>query len=136
MFFWKSQHTYCQTFFFHTWQKYSGINPTTYCPNNVHYTQSKSKLHCAMFLCSIVNKRLPSGQGRYHLKMIPYEDAGFRFPLTRSRNLEMEIDQRLYIEVQTMGVDERQISTILDSCWATPFNDASYPVRWNLISEE
>ncbi|KAE8284015.1 IgGFc-binding protein Fcgamma-binding protein antigen [Larimichthys crocea] len=85
---------------------------------------------------SIVNKRLPSGQGRYHLRMMPYEDAGFHFPLTRNRNVEMEIDQRLYIEVQTEGVDERQISTILDSCWATPFNDASYPVRWDLITTE
>lgn len=89
-----------------------------------------------MFFCSIVNKRLPSGQGRYHLRMMPYEDAGFHFPLTRNRNVEMEIDQRLYIEVQTEGVDERQISTILDSCWATPFNDASYPVRWDLITTE
>ncbi|XP_044035416.1 IgGFc-binding protein [Siniperca chuatsi] len=85
---------------------------------------------------SIVRKKLPSGRGRYHLRMIPYQDAGFLFPLTRSRNLEMEIDQRLYIEVQTEGVDERQISTILDSCWATPFNDASYPVRWDLITTE
>ncbi|XP_035525457.1 alpha-tectorin-like [Morone saxatilis] len=85
---------------------------------------------------SIVNKKLPSGQGRYHLRMIPYEDAGFRFPLTGNRNVEMEIDKRLYIEVQTEGVDERQISTILDSCWATPFNDASYPVRWHLITTD
>nr|XP_046234028.1 IgGFc-binding protein [Scatophagus argus] len=85
---------------------------------------------------SIVNKRLPSGEGHYHLRMIPYEDPGFHFPLTRNRNVEMEIDQRLYIEVQTEGVDERQISTILDSCWATPFNDASYPVRWDLITAE
>ncbi|CAK6971012.1 alpha-tectorin-like [Scomber scombrus] len=87
-------------------------------------------------VASVVNKKLPSGQGHYHLRMIPYEDAGFRFPLTRSRNLEMEINQRLYIEVQTGGVDRRQISTILDSCWATPFNDASYPVHWDLITTE
>ncbi|KAG7506609.1 hypothetical protein JOB18_010760 [Solea senegalensis] len=85
---------------------------------------------------SIVNKRLPSGQGRYHLRMIPFEDPGFRVPLTRSRNHEMEIDQRLYIEVQTVGVDSRQISTILDSCWATPFNNATCPVRWDLINTE
>ena len=89
-----------------------------------------------MFFFSIVNKRLPSGLGRYHLRMIPFVDAGFSVPLTRSRNLEMEIDQRLYIEVQTEGVDARQISTILDSCWATPFDDASYPVRWDLITRE
>ncbi|XP_059181102.1 alpha-tectorin-like [Centropristis striata] len=85
---------------------------------------------------SIVNKKLPSGQGRYHLRMIPYEDSGFQFPLFRNRNIEMEIDQRLYIEVQTEGVDHQQISTILDSCWATPVNDAIYPVRWDLITRE
>lgn len=89
-----------------------------------------------MFSCSIVNKRHPSGLGHYHLRMIPYRDPGFHFPLTRSRNLEMEIDERLYIEVQTQGIDERQISTILDSCWATPVNDASYPVRWDLITTQ
>ncbi|XP_030611107.1 IgGFc-binding protein [Archocentrus centrarchus] len=85
---------------------------------------------------SIVNKRLPPGLGRYHLRMIPYEDPGFHFPLTRNRNLEMEIDERLFIEVQTQGVDEQQISTILDSCWATPINNASCPVRWDLITTE
>ncbi|KAF6732048.1 Alpha-tectorin, partial [Oryzias melastigma] len=85
---------------------------------------------------SIVNKRLPSGEGHYSLRMIPYEDPNFQSPLNRNRNLEMEINQRLYIEVLTEGVDERQISTILDSCWATPFNDANYPVRWNLINHE
>uniref|UniRef100_A0A3B3CSU8 Alpha-tectorin-like n=1 Tax=Oryzias melastigma TaxID=30732 RepID=A0A3B3CSU8_ORYME len=85
---------------------------------------------------SIVNKRLPSGEGHYSLRMIPYEDPNFQSPLNRNRNLEMEINQRLYIEVLTEGVDERQISTILDSCWATPFNDANYPVRWDLINHE
>ncbi|XP_065327650.1 alpha-tectorin-like [Pelmatolapia mariae] len=85
---------------------------------------------------SIVKKRLPSGLGHYHLRMIPYRDPGFHFPLTRNRNLEMEIDERLYIEVQTRGIDERQSSTILDSCWATPVNDASYPVRWDLITTQ
>ncbi|KAM6896995.1 alpha-tectorin-like [Xenentodon cancila] len=85
---------------------------------------------------SIVRKKLPSGEGCYHLRMIPYEDPSFHFPLTEDGNLEMEIDQRLYIQVQTDGVDERQIATILDTCWATPFNDASDPVRWDLITTE
>ncbi|XP_068162266.1 alpha-tectorin-like [Antennarius striatus] len=85
---------------------------------------------------SIVRKDLPSGQGRYHLRMIPYEDSGFRVPMTRRRNFEQELDERVYIEVQTKGVDERQISTILESCWATPFNDASHPVHWDLIIAE
>ncbi|XP_062299212.1 alpha-tectorin-like [Scomber scombrus] len=85
---------------------------------------------------SIMRKKLPSGHGQYHMRMIPYQDAGFRFPLTSNRNIAVEVDQRLYIEVRTEGVDQRQISTILDSCWASPVNSASYPLRWDLITAE
>ncbi|XP_051274647.1 IgGFc-binding protein-like [Dicentrarchus labrax] len=85
---------------------------------------------------SIVKKKLTSGQGHYHLRIIPYQDAGFLVPLTGKRNIEMEIDQRLYVEVRAEGVDERQISTILDSCWATPVNIAGYPVRLDLIKNK
>ncbi|XP_076007714.1 alpha-tectorin isoform X2 [Genypterus blacodes] len=85
---------------------------------------------------SIVRKKLPVGQGQYHLRMIPFSDEGFRFPLTSASNIEWVVDQKLYVEVRTEGVDERQISTVMDSCWATPINDASYPVRWELITAE
>ncbi|XP_059181103.1 alpha-tectorin-like [Centropristis striata] len=85
---------------------------------------------------SIVARKLPSGHGQYQMRMIPFQDAGFRFPLSSSSNIEIEIDQRLYVEVRTEGVDARQISTIIDSCWATPVNLASYPVRWDLIMEQ
>uniref|UniRef100_A0A3Q2DF64 ZP domain-containing protein n=1 Tax=Cyprinodon variegatus TaxID=28743 RepID=A0A3Q2DF64_CYPVA len=50
-----------------------------------------------------------------------------------NRNIEMEVDEMFYVEVRTEGVDQRQFSTVLDSCWATPVNQANYPVRWNLI---
>lgn len=84
-------------------------------------------------LCSIVKKKLPYGSGQYHLRMIPYQDAGFRFPLITNRNIDIEVDQRLYVEVRAEGVDGRQLSTLLDSCWATPVNIANYPVHWDLI---
>ncbi|XP_037611027.1 alpha-tectorin-like [Sebastes umbrosus] len=84
---------------------------------------------------SIVRKKLPSGRGQYHVRMIPYQDSGFRYPMTTNRNIDMEIDQRLYVELRTEGVDGRQISTVVESCWATPINVASYPVRWDLIKE-
>ncbi|XP_054455493.1 alpha-tectorin-like [Anoplopoma fimbria] len=85
---------------------------------------------------SIVRKKLPSGIGQYHVRMIPYQDAGYHFPMAGIGNLEMEIDQRMYVEIQTEGVDSRQISTVVDSCWATPVNIPSYPVRWALIDAE
>ena len=88
------------------------------------------------FVYSIVRKKLPAGQGEYHMRMITYQDAGFRHPFTSNGNVEMEVDQRLYVEVRTDGVDQQQISTVLDSCWATPVNLETYPVRWDLINSE
>uniref|UniRef100_A0A3P9L5R0 ZP domain-containing protein n=1 Tax=Oryzias latipes TaxID=8090 RepID=A0A3P9L5R0_ORYLA len=84
----------------------------------------------------VVRKKLPAGVGVYHMRMTPYQDAAFRFPFTSNTNIEMVVDERLYIEVRTEGVDQQQISTVLDSCWATPVNIANYPVRWDLIAEE
>lgn len=91
---------------------------------------------CVVSFNSIVRRTFPSGHGQYHIRMIPYQDAGFHLPMTSSSNIAMEIDQRFYVEVRAEGVDERQIATILDSCWATPVNIANYPVRWTLISAE
>ncbi|XP_026171872.1 alpha-tectorin [Mastacembelus armatus] len=85
---------------------------------------------------SVLRKKLPSGLGQYHMRMIPYSDSGFRFPFTTNSNIEIEINERLYVEVRTEGIDERQISTILESCWTTPVNNADYPVRWDLISAQ
>uniref|UniRef100_A0A3B3CS42 Uncharacterized protein n=1 Tax=Oryzias melastigma TaxID=30732 RepID=A0A3B3CS42_ORYME len=92
------------------------------------------------FLCclsySVVRKKLPAGVGVYHMMMTPYQDAAFHYPFNSNTNIEMVVDERLYIEVRAEGVDQHQISTVLDSCWATPVNIANYPVRWNLIVEE
>uniref|UniRef100_A0A3B3VDX7 ZP domain-containing protein n=1 Tax=Poecilia latipinna TaxID=48699 RepID=A0A3B3VDX7_9TELE len=49
-------------------------------------------------------------------------------------NIELEVDEMFYMEVRTEGVDQRQFATVLDSCWATPVNQANYPVRWDLIT--
>lgn len=68
--------------------------------------------------------------------MTPYEDASFTSPITGAENVEMEIDEVLYVEVATEGVDERQLSTIITACWATPVNVPDYPVRWDLIQNE
>ncbi|XP_039862472.1 alpha-tectorin-like isoform X6 [Simochromis diagramma] len=85
---------------------------------------------------SIIRKKIATGQGQYSMRMIPFQDPGFRFPFRSDTNIQMEIDQRLYVAVRTEGVDQSQISTILDSCWATPVNMPNYPVRWDLITAE
>ncbi|XP_035998464.1 pancreatic secretory granule membrane major glycoprotein GP2 [Fundulus heteroclitus] len=85
---------------------------------------------------SIVDKKLPFGTGSYRMRMTPYEDEAFLTPFSTNENIGLEINNMLYVEVRTEGVDQRQLSTVLESCWATPVNDADYPVRWDLIDSQ
>ncbi|KAI4890925.1 hypothetical protein NFI96_021550 [Prochilodus magdalenae] len=82
-------------------------------------------------LQSIVHKTLPDGQGMYQVRMIPYQDAAFSHPYNGTEDIE--VDQRIFMEVTVQGVDGRQIATLIDSCWVTPVNDQNYAVRWDLI---
>ncbi|XP_055006523.1 IgGFc-binding protein-like [Boleophthalmus pectinirostris] len=82
---------------------------------------------------SAIKKFLPSGQGHYRVRLIPYQDAGFQNPLSGNTNVEMHQNEQLFIEVQTEGIDEREISAVMDNCWATPINEAYYPLRQDLI---
>uniref|UniRef100_A0A3P9IAE2 ZP domain-containing protein n=1 Tax=Oryzias latipes TaxID=8090 RepID=A0A3P9IAE2_ORYLA len=57
-------------------------------------------------------------------RMTSYMDPDFHFPFTSETDIE--VDEKLYVEVQTEGVDQHQLATILDSCWATPVNTEDY----------
>ncbi|XP_069040705.1 alpha-tectorin-like [Lepisosteus oculatus] len=84
---------------------------------------------------SIVNKKLPVGLGSFRVRLVPYRDRQFLQPFTQSP-LNLRLGERVYISVIVTGVDERQFATVLDTCWATPVNNASYSVRWDLIKNE
>lgn len=81
-----------------------------------------------------MKKKLPAGSGSYHIRMTSYTDPDFRFPFTNETDIE--VDEMLYVKVKTEGVDQHQLATILDSCWATPINTEDYPIRWDLIINE
>ncbi|KAK7122252.1 hypothetical protein R3I94_019390 [Phoxinus phoxinus] len=83
---------------------------------------------------SIVHKTLPAGEGRYRVRMIPYEDDEFTRPFTGS--VAAELDQEMHVEVRVEGVDSRQFALVMDTCWATPVNDPDYSLRWDLILSE
>lgn len=82
-----------------------------------------------------MSKKLPTGLGIYRMRMVPYLDRLYHYPFT-SLNASVEVDQRLYVDVRAEGIDGSQIATVLDSCWATPVDDADYHVRWDLIAIE
>uniref|UniRef100_A0A8C6PMK8 ZP domain-containing protein n=1 Tax=Nothobranchius furzeri TaxID=105023 RepID=A0A8C6PMK8_NOTFU len=48
----------------------------------------------------------------------------------------VEVVDVFYVEVRTEGVDQHQISTVIDSCWATPDTNANNPIHWDLIISE
>ncbi|XP_053496124.1 pancreatic secretory granule membrane major glycoprotein GP2 isoform X3 [Ictalurus furcatus] len=81
----------------------------------------------------IISKYL-STEGSYQISMIPYTDATFQFPLFG--NVTLEVNHQMYIAVQVDQFDSTQIGLVLDSCWATPFNQTDYYIRWDLISNE
>ncbi|KAI2650042.1 Alpha-tectorin [Labeo rohita] len=81
----------------------------------------------------VVSIDLP-GQGTYHIRMIPYNDAQFTSPY--EGNVEVQVNQQIYVAVEVEGVDRSQIAAVLDNCWATPVNDSDFQIRWNLIVRE
>uniref|UniRef100_A0A8C1KHD6 ZP domain-containing protein n=1 Tax=Cyprinus carpio TaxID=7962 RepID=A0A8C1KHD6_CYPCA len=83
---------------------------------------------------SIVHRTLPAGEGRYQVRMIPYEDDEFTRPFTG--RVDAELDQKMNVEVRVEGVDSRQFALVMDTCWATPVNDPDYSLRWDLIITE
>ncbi|XP_067226364.1 uncharacterized protein [Chanodichthys erythropterus] len=83
---------------------------------------------------SIVHKTLPAGEGRYRVRMIPFQDDEFIRPFTGA--VDAELDQEMHVEVRVEGVDRRQFALVMDTCWATPVNDPDYSLRWDLIVSE
>uniref|UniRef100_A0A671RZW8 Zgc:153932 n=1 Tax=Sinocyclocheilus anshuiensis TaxID=1608454 RepID=A0A671RZW8_9TELE len=80
---------------------------------------------------SIVHRTLPAGEGRYQVRMIPYEDDEFTRPFTGK--VDVELNQKMNVEVRVEGVDSRQFALVMETCWATPVNDPDYSLRWDLI---
>ncbi|XP_077065352.1 pancreatic secretory granule membrane major glycoprotein GP2-like [Siphateles boraxobius] len=96
----------------------------------------KNPRESQFFLKWILNleRILPAGEGRYRVRMIPFEDDEFTRPFTGRVNAEL--DQEMHVEVRVEGVDSRQFALVMDTCWATPVNDPDYSLRWNLILSE
>uniref|UniRef100_A0A9J7Y4R7 ZP domain-containing protein n=1 Tax=Cyprinus carpio carpio TaxID=630221 RepID=A0A9J7Y4R7_CYPCA len=83
---------------------------------------------------TVVHETLPTGEGRYQVRMTPYEDDEFTRPFTG--RVDAELDQKMNVEVRVEGVDSRQFALVVDTCWATPVNDPDYSLRWDLIVTE
>ncbi|XP_076139531.1 pancreatic secretory granule membrane major glycoprotein GP2-like [Alosa pseudoharengus] len=85
-------------------------------------------------LKSVTHQKLPAVHGTYQVQITPYKDADFTQQF--SGNVTGQPEETIYIAVDVEGVDSRQFSSVLDSCWATPINDSTSSINWDLITNQ
>ncbi|XP_062857588.1 pancreatic secretory granule membrane major glycoprotein GP2-like [Trichomycterus rosablanca] len=83
---------------------------------------------------SIIMKNIPAAEGTYQVLMEAYPDNSFTTPYNGSVTFNM--NQEIFMGVTVVGFDSTKITTVLDSCWATPTDNINDTVRWNLITNE
>ncbi|XP_076139533.1 pancreatic secretory granule membrane major glycoprotein GP2-like [Alosa pseudoharengus] len=85
-------------------------------------------------LTSTIRLKLPAVHGTYQVQITPYKDADFTQQF--SGNVTGQPEETIYIAVDVEGVDSRQFSSVLDSCWATPINDSTFSINLDLITNQ
>ncbi|XP_062410977.1 pancreatic secretory granule membrane major glycoprotein GP2-like [Sardina pilchardus] len=96
--------------------------------------QSSSMNMATHVLQSVIHQTLPATHGTYQVQITPYKDA--KFTQKFSGNVTGQPDEMMCISVDVEGVDSRQFSSVLDSCWATPVNDSTSSNNWDLITNQ
>ncbi|XP_041914861.1 pancreatic secretory granule membrane major glycoprotein GP2-like isoform X2 [Alosa sapidissima] len=85
-------------------------------------------------LKSVIHQKLPAVHGTYQVQITPYKDADFTQQF--SGNVAGQPEETIYIAVDVEGVDGRQFSSVLDFCWATPINNSTSSINWDLITNQ
>ncbi|KAI4894714.1 hypothetical protein NFI96_034359 [Prochilodus magdalenae] len=110
----------------------SWLNVTFYCAYPL--TQKISMPMRFQATAGVVSKNLPGAEGTYQIRMVPYTDATYTTPY--SGNIILQVNTQIFVAVEVVGVDSQRFSTVLDSCWATPYDDINYYIHWDLVIKE
>ncbi|XP_023804754.1 uncharacterized protein LOC110013330 [Oryzias latipes] len=76
---------------------------------------------------------LESGEWHYSLTMKAYSDAAQTQLL--GPNSDVRLNQKIWIVLETNGLDAEVVSVVTDSCWATSGNSPSSSPRYDLITD-
>ncbi|KAI4881459.1 hypothetical protein NFI96_030563, partial [Prochilodus magdalenae] len=110
----------------------SWLNVTFYCAYPL--TQKISMPMRFQATAGVVSKNLPGAEGTYQIRMVPYTDATYTTPY--SGNIILQVNTQIFVAVDVVGVSSQRFSTVLDSCWATPYDDINYYIHWDLVIKE
>lgn len=87
--------------------------------------------HVMSALHSSVMQHLTSGQWSYNLSISTYTDPGRMKSI--QANTEIKLDERIWVELKAVGLNEKLVSLVTDSCWATHQPSPSGSLRYDLI---
>ncbi|XP_056287740.1 uncharacterized protein LOC130204799 [Pseudoliparis swirei] len=82
---------------------------------------------------SSVFQRIENGVVNYSLKMSAFTDAGFLEPVESST--EIELNQRVWLRIETQDLDDAMIAVVTDSCWVTSAADPTSSPSYDLIKD-
>ncbi|XP_078139755.1 uromodulin-like [Centroberyx gerrardi] len=81
---------------------------------------------------SSVSEVIESGEWIYTLTMNAYLDSDRTQAITSST--EINLDQTIWVELSTDGLDDNAVAVVTDSCWATNEASSSGSLRYDLIT--
>lgn len=82
-------------------------------------------------LRSPVNMQVTSEFWKYNVTMQAYTEPTLTQVLTS--DTEVQLDQRIWVELETKGLEGSFVSVVTDSCWATNEPSANESLRYDLI---
>lgn len=82
-----------------------------------YYSQPDVKTLSIRFRHSSVIQHISSGEWKYNLTMEAYTSRDCIKPVDSDTNLNL--NQRLWVELKTYGLEEDGVAVVTDSCWAT-----------------
>ncbi|XP_054916874.1 uncharacterized protein LOC129379942 [Poeciliopsis prolifica] len=96
-----------------------------------HHTQPDIKIVALRIKDNSVVQHIKSGEWSYSVSMRAYENAAY----TRAVNSGVLLNQKIWVEVKTDGLDAKTIAVVLDSCWTTSKESHNSKLRYDLIKD-
>uniref|UniRef100_A0A3Q1FLP2 Alpha-tectorin-like n=1 Tax=Acanthochromis polyacanthus TaxID=80966 RepID=A0A3Q1FLP2_9TELE len=96
-----------------------------------YYSQPDLQLETISLPFSSVNQQITSGEYVYNLTMKAYTSADRLKAIEYSTDIEL--NQQLWVELKTDGLDENLLAIVTDSCWATNQPSPLGSLRYDLI---
>ncbi|KAL3055977.1 hypothetical protein OYC64_018643 [Pagothenia borchgrevinki] len=97
-----------------------------------YYAQPEIKSLAIRLKHRAVMQEMTSGEWKYNLTMKAYSDAE-RNNVIQS-DTYIQLDQNIWVEIETEGLNEKVVVVVMDSCWATDQPSPSGALRYDLIT--